>query len=144
MSAFWGVGSAGVKPCKFWRNLRIPGDGDGKSLYCASRSISYLLTRPRDRERHSFHKRPDSVGQQAFYVLANHGCPHSDVPRCSGWQDGRPPDHLAPSQNAGHQGRSSRPLAARHRAPAHLKGDLAGDRGFDPLGLGSDPERLKW
>lgn len=28
--------------------------------------------------------------------------------------------------------------------PAHLKGELAGDRGFDPLGLGSDPERLKW
>ncbi|EIE20191.1 light harvesting complex a protein [Coccomyxa subellipsoidea C-169] len=28
--------------------------------------------------------------------------------------------------------------------PAHLKGELAGDRGFDPLGLGSEPERLKW
>lgn len=28
--------------------------------------------------------------------------------------------------------------------PAHLKGELAGDRGFDPLGLGSDSDRLKW
>jgi hypothetical protein len=28
--------------------------------------------------------------------------------------------------------------------PAHLKGDLPGDRGFDPLGLGSEPDRLKW
>ncbi|GAX81227.1 hypothetical protein CEUSTIGMA_g8659.t1 [Chlamydomonas eustigma] len=28
--------------------------------------------------------------------------------------------------------------------PAHLKGTLPGDFGFDPLGLGQDPERLKW
>eukprot|EP01026_Neomeris_dumetosa_P079204 TRINITY_DN861_c0_g1_i1.p1 TRINITY_DN861_c0_g1~~TRINITY_DN861_c0_g1_i1.p1 ORF type:complete len:273 (-),score=39.70 TRINITY_DN861_c0_g1_i1:191-1009(-) len=28
--------------------------------------------------------------------------------------------------------------------PAHLDGSLPGDFGFDPLGLGSDPERLKW
>mmetsp|Transcript_4453 Transcript_4453/g.10154 ORF Transcript_4453/g.10154 Transcript_4453/m.10154 type:complete len:225 (-) Transcript_4453:81-755(-) len=29
-------------------------------------------------------------------------------------------------------------------APAHLDGSLPGDFGFDPLGLGTDPERLKW
>merc|ERR1712072_1293606 len=29
-------------------------------------------------------------------------------------------------------------------APNHLDGDLAGDFGFDPLGLGSDPDRLQW
>ncbi|KAL4447792.1 hypothetical protein ABPG75_005011 [Micractinium tetrahymenae] len=29
-------------------------------------------------------------------------------------------------------------------APKHLDGKLAGDFGFDPLGLGVDPERLKW
>lgn len=28
--------------------------------------------------------------------------------------------------------------------PSHLKGQLAGDFGFDPLGLGQDPNRLKW
>ncbi|WIA08601.1 hypothetical protein OEZ85_008030 [Tetradesmus obliquus] len=28
--------------------------------------------------------------------------------------------------------------------PAHLKGEMAGDFGFDPLGLGADPARLKW
>eukprot|EP00227_Mantoniella_beaufortii_P022018 CAMPEP_0197574700 /NCGR_PEP_ID=MMETSP1326-20131121/345_1 /TAXON_ID=1155430 /ORGANISM="Genus nov. species nov., Strain RCC2288" /LENGTH=249 /DNA_ID=CAMNT_0043137331 /DNA_START=404 /DNA_END=1153 /DNA_ORIENTATION=+ len=28
--------------------------------------------------------------------------------------------------------------------PAHLKGEMAGDYGFDPLGLGEDPEALKW
>eukprot|EP00803_Ostreobium_quekettii_P008887 evm.model.scf_1873.2 EVM.evm.TU.scf_1873.2 scf_1873:9469-11814(-) len=28
--------------------------------------------------------------------------------------------------------------------PAHLDGSLPGDYGFDPLGLGSDPELLKW
>lgn len=28
--------------------------------------------------------------------------------------------------------------------PAHLQGKLAGDNGFDPLGLGQDAERLKW
>lgn len=28
--------------------------------------------------------------------------------------------------------------------PAHLDGSLAGDYGFDPLGLGADPEALKW
>jgi hypothetical protein len=30
------------------------------------------------------------------------------------------------------------------KAPAHLNGTLAGDAGFDPLGLGQDPDRLKW
>jgi light-harvesting complex I chlorophyll a/b binding protein 5 len=29
-------------------------------------------------------------------------------------------------------------------APIHLDGKNAGDFGFDPLGLGSDPTRLKW
>lgn len=28
--------------------------------------------------------------------------------------------------------------------PRHLEGKLAGDYGFDPLGLGQDPDRLKW
>jgi len=28
--------------------------------------------------------------------------------------------------------------------PKHLDGSLPGDVGFDPLGLGADPERLKW
>lgn len=28
--------------------------------------------------------------------------------------------------------------------PAHLKGELPGDFGFDPLGLGKDPEALRW
>lgn len=28
--------------------------------------------------------------------------------------------------------------------PKHLDGSLAGDFGFDPLGLGADPARLKW
>merc|ERR1712113_62234 len=29
-------------------------------------------------------------------------------------------------------------------APSHLDGKIVGDFGFDPLGLGSNPERLKW
>jgi len=29
-------------------------------------------------------------------------------------------------------------------SPAYLNGSLAGDNGFDPLGLGEDPESLKW
>merc|ERR1712167_227701 len=29
-------------------------------------------------------------------------------------------------------------------APAHLDGTLAGDFGFDPLGLGKDPQAMKW
>merc|ERR1712159_806647 len=29
-------------------------------------------------------------------------------------------------------------------APSYLDGTYAGDFGFDPLGLGSDPDRLKW
>ena len=29
-------------------------------------------------------------------------------------------------------------------APAHLNGTLPGDFGFNPLGLGSDPEKLSW
>lgn len=36
------------------------------------------------------------------------------------------------------------PSLAGARAPKHLDGKLAGDFGFDPLGLGTDPERLKW
>lgn len=28
--------------------------------------------------------------------------------------------------------------------PAHLVGKLPADFGFDPLGLGSDPAKLKW
>lgn len=28
--------------------------------------------------------------------------------------------------------------------PAHLKGTMVGDFGFDPLGLGQDADRLKW
>lgn len=28
--------------------------------------------------------------------------------------------------------------------PAWLDGSLPGDYGFDPLGLGSDPETLRW
>jgi light-harvesting complex I chlorophyll a/b binding protein 5 len=28
--------------------------------------------------------------------------------------------------------------------PTHLNGDMAGDFGFDPLGLGQNPERMKW
>ena len=31
-----------------------------------------------------------------------------------------------------------------YEAPAHLDGTIAGDYGFDPLGLGADPERLKY
>merc|ERR1712224_65297 len=29
-------------------------------------------------------------------------------------------------------------------APAHLDGTLPGDFGFDPLGLGKDPQAMKW
>ena len=29
-------------------------------------------------------------------------------------------------------------------APEYLNGDLAGDYGWDPLGLGANPERLNW
>lgn len=28
--------------------------------------------------------------------------------------------------------------------PDHLDGTLVGDFGFDPLGLGKDPAKLKW
>lgn len=40
---------------------------------------------------------------------------------------------------------ASRPLwFVGAEAPSHLNGSLAADYGFDPLGLGADPERLKW
>uniref|UniRef100_A0A0F7CYY8 Chlorophyll a-b binding protein, chloroplastic n=1 Tax=Apostasia odorata TaxID=280455 RepID=A0A0F7CYY8_9ASPA len=47
---------------------------------------------------------------------------------------------------------SSRFMAVANRAtwlpgldpPAHLDGTLVGDYGFDPLGLGEDPESLRW
>lgn len=43
------------------------------------------------------------------------------------------------------QASSSRPLwLPDAKAPAHLNGSLAGDSGFDPLGLGQDADRLKW
>jgi hypothetical protein len=40
---------------------------------------------------------------------------------------------------------ASRPLWLPNvTPPAYLNGSLAGDFGFDPLGLGADPQRLKW
>uniref|UniRef100_A0A1D1YBW6 Chlorophyll a-b binding protein, chloroplastic n=1 Tax=Anthurium amnicola TaxID=1678845 RepID=A0A1D1YBW6_9ARAE len=55
---------------------------------------------------------------------------------------------------AGHSlSRPPRPLAAQAQRPTwlpgldpppHLDGTLAGDFGFDPLGLGEDPESLRW
>jgi len=39
---------------------------------------------------------------------------------------------------------SFRRLPEPYTAPAHLDGTIAGDYGFDPLGLGADPERLKY
>eukprot|EP00195_Chlamydomonas_chlamydogama_P016877 CAMPEP_0202890088 /NCGR_PEP_ID=MMETSP1392-20130828/600_1 /ASSEMBLY_ACC=CAM_ASM_000868 /TAXON_ID=225041 /ORGANISM="Chlamydomonas chlamydogama, Strain SAG 11-48b" /LENGTH=216 /DNA_ID=CAMNT_0049573579 /DNA_START=75 /DNA_END=725 /DNA_ORIENTATION=- len=40
---------------------------------------------------------------------------------------------------------SSRPVwLPDAKVPDYLKGTLAGDSGFDPLGLGADPARLKW
>lgn len=40
---------------------------------------------------------------------------------------------------------ASRPLwLPGTTAPPHLTGKLAGDNGFDPLGLGQDPSRLAW
>merc|ERR1712144_100688 len=29
-------------------------------------------------------------------------------------------------------------------SPPHLDGSMQGDSGFDPLGLGANPDRLKW
>ena len=37
-----------------------------------------------------------------------------------------------------------RRLPAPYKAPAHLDGSIAGDYGFDPLGLGTNPDRLKY
>ncbi len=31
-----------------------------------------------------------------------------------------------------------------NKAPEYLDGSLPGDFGFDPLGLGSDPQTLRW
>jgi len=43
------------------------------------------------------------------------------------------------------KGRENRPLwYPGGEAPEHLKGELPGDFGFDPLSLGSDPELLVW
>lgn len=40
---------------------------------------------------------------------------------------------------------SSRPLwLPGAQVPSHLNGSLPGDFGFDPLGLGKDPEALRW
>jgi light-harvesting complex I chlorophyll a/b binding protein 4 len=40
---------------------------------------------------------------------------------------------------------ASRPLwRPGSTPPAHLNGELPGDFGFDPLGLGSNPDQLKW
>lgn len=40
---------------------------------------------------------------------------------------------------------SARPLwLPGSTPPAHLDGSLPGDFGFDPLGLGANPEQLKW
>ena len=42
-------------------------------------------------------------------------------------------------------GLSARVLLRRGSTPpAHLDGSLPGDFGWDPLGLGADPDRLKW
>lgn len=42
-------------------------------------------------------------------------------------------------------GAADRPLwFPGNPAPKHLDGSLAGDYGFDPLNLGSEPETLKW
>jgi hypothetical protein len=40
---------------------------------------------------------------------------------------------------------ASRPLwAPEVEAPEYLNGTLAGDRGFDPLGFGANPQALLW
>ena len=36
------------------------------------------------------------------------------------------------------------PVRRGSTPPAHLNGSLPGDFGWDPLGLGADPDRLKW
>lgn len=35
-------------------------------------------------------------------------------------------------------------MAQGTEAPSHLDGTLAGDFGFDPLGLGEEPKKLAW
>lgn len=59
---------------------------------------------------------------------------------------------LAPARGVSVSRRSSSAVVAAARPlwlpestpPAHLKGELTGDFGFDPLNFGVDPERLKW
>jgi len=58
---------------------------------------------------------------------------------------------VAPVALARASGRTALSVVARDaawapgsEAPAHLDGSLAGDFGFDPLGLGKDPETLAW
>lgn len=55
------------------------------------------------------------------------------------------PVAVAPTRSTVVRASAERPLwFPGSTAPAHLDGSLPGDYGFDPLGLGSDPELLKW
>ena len=50
-----------------------------------------------------------------------------------------------PARSSVRAAAASRPLWAPNVvAPEYLKGELAGDYGWDPLGLGADPKALKW